>query len=67
MAICKYCKSHNIVQFSEVTDIDYKGTILHVPMEYSVCARCDREFVSKEQILINDANGKAATNKSKAK
>ena len=55
MTNCKICKSENINQFIDIENITYKGTVLSVSMEYSICDDCEREFVSKQQILNNDA------------
>lgn len=55
MTYCKLCKSENIQQLSDIENITYKENILSVSMEYSVCNACGREFVSKQQILNNDA------------
>ncbi len=55
MTNCKLCKSENIEQLDDVEIISYKGTDLSVSMEYSICNNCEREFVSKQQILKNDS------------
>ena len=55
MTNCKLCKSEQVNQFSEIETIIYKGNELSVEMEYSACEDCRREFVSKQQILKNDA------------
>ncbi|SEK38824.1 type II toxin-antitoxin system MqsA family antitoxin [Halomonas daqiaonensis] len=55
MGHCKLCGSHEIQQYTEVEPVKYKETVLQVPMEYSVCAECEREFVATEQIRRNDA------------
>jgi HTH-type transcriptional regulator/antitoxin MqsA len=55
MTNCKLCKSDNISQFNDQERIFYKGTELSVSMEYSICNSCGREFISKQQIINNDA------------
>lgn len=55
MTNCKICNSENINQLSEIETINYKGNNFFVDMEYSICESCGREFVSKQQILNNDA------------
>jgi HTH-type transcriptional regulator/antitoxin MqsA len=55
MNICKICKSDNVNQCSDLENISYKGASLEVTMEYSVCNCCEREFISKQQIMNNDA------------
>lgn len=55
MTNCKLCKSENIKHLSHTENITYKESSLSVDMEYSVCEDCGREFVSKQQILNNDA------------
>ena len=54
MTNCKICKSKDISGFVEVEDISYKGNDLQVSIAYSVCNNCDREFVSKPQIIQNE-------------
>jgi len=55
MGYCKLCGSHEIQQYTEVEPVTYKEAVLQVPMEYSVCANCGREFIATEQIRRNDA------------
>ena len=55
MTNCKLCKSNDINQLADIERISYKGNTLSVSMEYSICNNCGREFVSKQQILNNDA------------
>lgn len=55
MTHCKICKSENIRQFEEAENISYKGKTLPISMKYSVCNDCEREFISKQQILKNDS------------
>jgi len=55
MINCKICKSDNVGQFSDMENISYKGADITVAMEYSICNCCNREFVSKQQIIKNDA------------
>ena len=54
MTNCKICKSEDVSGFVEVEDISYKGNDLQVSIAYSVCNNCDREFVSKPQIIQNE-------------
>lgn len=54
MTNCKICKSEDVSGFVEVEDISYKGNDLQVSIAYSVCNNCDREFVSKPQIVQNE-------------
>ena len=54
MTNCKICKSKDVSGFVEVEDISYKGNDLQVSIAYSVCNNCDREFVSKPQIIQNE-------------
>lgn len=60
MTNCKLCKSENISVFGEIEDVSYKGNDLRVSIAYSVCHNCDREFVSKPQILKNEITLRAA-------
>lgn len=55
MINCKICKSDNVSQLSGMENISYKSTGITVAMEYSICNFCNREFVSKQQIVNNDA------------
>lgn len=55
MSKCITCKSESINQMSTEEPISYKGKYTQVPMAYSVCNNCDREFVSKKQIMANDS------------
>ena len=55
MKNCKLCQSENISDFVEVEGIVYKGSELQVSIAYSVCNDCKREFISKSQILQNEA------------
>ena len=52
MTACKICKSESITQ---LIDNSCKGSVLPIPMEYSVCNECGREFVSRQQLLNNDS------------
>ena len=54
MTNCKLCKSEDVSGFVEVEDISYKVNDLQVSIAYSVCNNCDREFVSKPQIIQNE-------------
>lgn len=60
MAICKLCKSENVSGFAETEDVSYKGNTLQVSIAFSVCNNCDRELISKPQILQNEAALRAA-------
>lgn len=55
MTNCKICKSESIRRLNDMENISYKGSLLSISMEYSVCNECEREFVSKQQILNNDS------------
>ena len=54
MMNCKMCKSENVSELVEVEDISYKGSTLQVSIVFSVCNDCEREFISKSQILQNE-------------
>jgi HTH-type transcriptional regulator/antitoxin MqsA len=54
MTHCKICKSEDVKSLTAVEHVTYKGHELQVPMEYSVCGGCGREFVSKLQILSGE-------------
>jgi HTH-type transcriptional regulator/antitoxin MqsA len=55
MTNCKICKSEKILHLEEIETISFKGNSLEISMEYSICQNCEREFVSKQQIMNNDA------------
>ena len=60
MTNCKLCKSENVSDYAEAEEISYKGNALQVSIVYSLCSNCDREFISKPQILQNEAALRAA-------
>ena len=60
MTKCKLCKSEDVSDYVEAEDISYKGSTLQVSIAYSLCNNCDREFISKPQILQNEAALRAA-------
>ena len=51
MTHCVICKSEDIKILTAVETVLYKGKELQIPLEYSVCSDCGREFVPKHQIL----------------
>ena len=54
MTNCTNCKSGNVRTDTVVEDVLHKGNKIQVPIEYSVCAVCGREFILKSQILRNE-------------
>jgi len=60
MTNCKLCKSEDVSDYVEGEEITYKGSTLQVSIAYSLCNSCDREFISKPQILQNEAALRAA-------
>ena len=60
MTNCKLCKSEDVSDYVEAEEISYKGSTLQVSIAYSLCNNCDREFISKPQILQNEAALRAA-------
>jgi len=60
MTNCKLCKSEDVSEYVELDEISYKGKALQVSITYSLCNTCDREFISKPQILQNEAALRAA-------
>ena len=55
MTNCKLCKSEDVSDYVEAEEITYKGSTLQVSIAYSLCNNCDREFISKPQILQNES------------
>ena len=60
MTNCRICKSEDVSDYVEGEEISYKGSTLQVSIAYSLCNNCDREFISKPQILQNEAALRAA-------
>jgi len=60
MTNCKICKSEDVSDYIEGEEITYKGSTLQVSIAYSLCNNCDREFISKPQILQNESALRAA-------
>ena len=60
MSNCKLCKSEDVSDYVEAEEVSYKGSSLQVSIAYSLCNNCDREFISKPQILQNEAALRAA-------
>ena len=60
MSNCKICKSEDVSDYVEAEEITYKGSTLQVSIAYSLCNNCEREFISKPQILQNEAALRAA-------
>jgi HTH-type transcriptional regulator/antitoxin MqsA len=60
MTNCKLCKSEIVSDYVETEEVSYKGRTLQIMMAYSLCNSCDREFISKPQILQNEAALRAA-------
>lgn len=54
MSECKVCKSKATVAAQANEEISYKGATLIVPMAYSTCQNCHREFITTAQIHQND-------------
>ena len=54
MCLCHKCQSNNIALNSELEEYTYKNAKYHVETEYSFCNTCNREFISKNQILNNE-------------
>jgi len=55
MNACNKCDSTKITQTSDTELNTYKGTEYSVDIEYSVCNSCNREFLTKTQIIANEA------------
>ena len=60
MTNCKLCNSEDVSDYVEADKISYKESTLQVSIAYSLCNSCDREFISKPQILQNEAALRAA-------
>lgn len=55
MSACKYCNSQHISVHDEIEEIKYNNLVLKIPFIFSICDDCHKEFISKEQIIVNDA------------
>lgn len=60
MNACKKCNSVNIIQASDAELNTYKGAEYSVDIEYSTCNSCNREFLTKPQIIANEAKVREA-------
>jgi len=63
MCKCNKCNSHDIIQTSEQEVSTYKDSDYSVDIEYSICNSCEREFLSKPQIIANEAKVREAKKK----
>ncbi|HIF9162566.1 TPA: type II toxin-antitoxin system MqsA family antitoxin [Photobacterium damselae] len=63
MCKCKICNSDRVLEFSDSEIIKYKGNDLSVIVDYSECAECGREFITKDQILVNELRIREAKKK----
>lgn len=55
MSVCNKCNSTEVIQTSEVELNTYKGVEYSVDINYSTCSSCHREFLTKPQIILNEA------------
>ena len=55
MNICKKCSSNNVTQANEIENYKYKNSNYNVLINYSLCNSCKREFLTKKQIIANEA------------
>lgn len=62
--ICAVCGSDDVCEYSTLESVRYKGSVLAVPMAWSECRGCEREFVAAEQIRANDTAVVAAKRES---
>jgi putative zinc finger/helix-turn-helix YgiT family protein len=60
MKVCSVCGSSDIRAFEDIEPVRYKEQVLRVPMAWSQCGGCGREFVAPEQIRVNDTAGLTA-------
>lgn len=60
MSVCNKCSSTDVTLTSEVEVNTYKGSEYSVDIEYSNCDSCHREFLSKSQIIANEAKVREA-------
>lgn len=60
MPTCNKCHSNDVIETSEVEKNTYKESDYDVDIEYSFCNACEREFISKPQIIANEAKVREA-------
>jgi HTH-type transcriptional regulator/antitoxin MqsA len=41
--------------FTENEEFTYKGKTVQIPVEFSLCGNCNKEYIVKQQILKNEA------------
>ena len=52
---CIYCKSGSVNVLTENEEFTYKGKSVQIPVEFTLCDNCDKEYIDTKQILKNEA------------
>jgi len=52
---CIKCESDNLFETSDNETVYYKQVPMVVNMEYTVCRDCGYEYITTDQILVNEA------------
>ncbi|MCB1595825.1 MAG: type II toxin-antitoxin system MqsA family antitoxin, partial [Xanthomonadales bacterium] len=52
---CIYCKSDSVNVITENEEFTYKGKSVQIPVEFTLCDNCDKEYIDTKQILKNEA------------
>lgn len=60
MTTCKYCKSSSVQQKDYTATFSYKGHKLEYLGKYLLCSACEREYIPRELILLNEADAREA-------
>ncbi len=51
---CPFCQSDNISQHKEIETYQYKAQNYYVPIKYTICNKCNEEFITTAQIKENE-------------
>lgn len=63
MTACSKCNATDVALSSDTEVGSYKGEEYSVDIEYSQCGSCHREFLTKPQIIANEAKVRACKKK----
>jgi len=55
MKNCIYCKSDSLKVLTETEEFTYKDKTVQIPVVFTLCDNCQREYIVKQQILKNEA------------
>lgn len=55
---CPICATGELAFFQEADELQYKGQMHSVEVEYAVCQQCGEEMILPEQIRRNDCRAR---------